>query len=59
MVAFKLRSRRTGEVLDEGQVEGEVSQFLDPNFQLSERQALPHVAERLAENLVSRLGEGW
>ncbi len=59
VVAFKLRSRRTGEILDEGQVEGEVSQFLDPNFQLSERQALPHVAERLAESLVSRLGEGW
>lgn len=59
VVDFKLRNRRTGEVLDEGQVEGEAAQFLDPNFQLSERQALPHAAERLAEGLVSRLSEGW
>ena len=59
VVNYILRDRRTQEILDQGTVEGQVSRFLDPNFQLSERQALPDAAERLAENLVSRLGEGW
>ncbi len=59
VVDYRFRDVRTGEVLDQGTVEGETSRFLDPNFQLSERQALPLAAERLAENLVSKLAEGW
>ena len=59
IVGYKLRDRRSGEIIDEGKVQGEVASFLEPNFQLSERQALPLAAERLAENLVSRLSEGW
>ena len=58
-VKYQFRDLRTNEVLDQGTIEGRVSQFLDPNFQLSERQALPLAAEKLAENLVSRLSEGW
>ncbi len=46
-------------ILAEGQVEGSGHQFLDPNFQLSEREALPVAAERLAVDLVSRISEGW
>ena len=59
VVDYRFRSLRTNEILDEGTIEGETSRFLDPNFQLSERQALPIAAERLAENMVSRLSEGW
>jgi hypothetical protein len=32
---------------------------LDPNVQLSERQALADAAERLGINLASRISEGW
>ncbi len=56
---YRFRDLRTNEILDQGLVEGETSRFLDANFQLSERQALPLAAEKLAENLVSRLSEGW
>lgn len=59
VVRYRFRDLRTNEILDEGLVEGETSRFLDANFQLSERQALPIAAEKLAENLVSRLSEGW
>ncbi len=59
VVRYRFRDLRTNQILDEGVVEGETSRFLDANLQLSERQALPLAAERLAENLVSRLSEGW
>ena len=58
-VTYQFRDLRTNEILDQGTIEGRTSQFLDPNFQLSERQALSLAAEKLAENLVSRLSEGW
>jgi len=50
---------RSGAVLTTGSVEGSTSVFLDPNFQRSEYQALDDAAARLAEDLVSRLSEGW
>ena len=50
---------RSGAVLTTGTVEGATSAFLDPNFQRSEYQALDDAAARLAEDLVSRLSEGW
>jgi len=50
---------RSGAVLTTGTVEGATSAFLDPNFQRSEYQALDDAAMRLAEDLVSRLSEGW
>ena len=46
--------RRTG-----SRVIGQTSIFLDPNFQLSEREALPLAAEDAAEQLVSTITEGW
>ncbi|MEM7388181.1 MAG: LPS assembly lipoprotein LptE [Verrucomicrobiota bacterium] len=58
-VEFRLRDVKTNATLDSGIVEGTTSQFLDPNLQLSERQALPLAAQRVAENLVSRISEGW
>ncbi|MEM7014196.1 MAG: LPS assembly lipoprotein LptE [Verrucomicrobiota bacterium] len=42
-----------------GEVTGRTSIFLDPNYQLSERQALALAMEDAAEQLVSSLSEGW
>jgi hypothetical protein len=50
---------RSGAVLTTGTVEGATSTYLDVNFQRSEYQALDDAAARLAEDLVSRLAEGW
>jgi len=50
---------RSGAVLATGTVEGSSSHFLDPNYQRSEYQALDDASERLAEDLVGRLSEGW
>ncbi len=50
---------RSGAVITTGTVEGSTSAFLDSNFQRSESQALDEAAARLADDLVSRLSEGW
>lgn len=50
---------RSGAVIATGTVEGVSSHFLDANFQRGEYQALDDAAQRLAEELVSRLSEGW
>ncbi|MCB1076612.1 MAG: hypothetical protein KDM63_15490 [Verrucomicrobiae bacterium] len=42
-----------------GRVVGQTIQFLDPNFQTSERNALPLAAEDAAKQLVSQLTNGW
>ena len=42
-----------------GQKQGQSNLVLDPNFQLTERQALADAAERLAIDLSSELSEGW
>lgn len=42
-----------------GQNVGRTIVFLDPNFQTSERGALPVAAQKAAEQLVSQLTEGW
>ena len=42
-----------------GRVIGQTIQFLDPNFQLSERNAIPLAAEDAAEQLVGQLSNGW
>lgn len=42
-----------------GRVVGQTIQFIDPNFQLSERNAIPLAAEDAAEQLVGQLANGW
>jgi len=42
-----------------GQAQGYSNIVLDPNVQLTERQALADAAERLSINLTSALTEGW
>ena len=49
---------RTGAVLVRGTANGSTSLFLDPNFQLTERQGIDDASLRAAEDLVSRLCEG-
>jgi hypothetical protein len=48
-----------GTILAEGSNYGEAAIFLDPNFQLSERQALPLAAQDFAKKVVSEISEGW
>lgn len=49
----------TGRRRASNRVVGSTTLFLDPNFQLSEREALPLAAEDAAEQLVSAITEGW
>jgi len=49
----------TGEELLEGQSRGESNIVIDPNTQLTERQALADATERLSIDLASQLTEGW
>jgi hypothetical protein len=42
-----------------GQIRGESNLVLDPNTQLTERQALADAAERLSSLFSSELSEGW
>ncbi len=55
---FSLEDAETGAELDRGVVTGRTGVYLDPNFQLTERQAIQLAAEDAAESLASRLGEG-
>ncbi|NLT70640.1 MAG: hypothetical protein GXX91_08085 [Verrucomicrobiaceae bacterium] len=43
----------------QGRVIGDTIQFVDPSFQIGERNALAVVAEDLADKLVSQLANGW
>ena len=43
----------------QGRVVGETIQFVDPSFQVGERNALSFAAEDLADKLVSQLANGW
>ncbi len=49
----------TGRVLMEGQVAGNTSFFSGNDLQTLERQGLSNAAADLAENLTTRLTEGW
>jgi outer membrane lipopolysaccharide assembly protein LptE/RlpB len=58
-VDYTVEDPASGSVLSRGTVNGSTSVFLDPNFQLSERQAIDDASRKMAEELVSRLTEGW
>lgn len=59
IVEFTLEDTETGAELDRGTIMGVTSVYLDPNFQLTERQALQIAAEDLAQRLASRISEGY
>lgn len=56
---YKLRESGTGAVLHSGRVYGSSYIVLDPNFQLSEHQAMEEASQRIAANLVSEIADGW
>jgi hypothetical protein len=57
-IDYVLEDARSHVVLAEGRARGTSHMFLDPNFELSERQALNDAAEEAARDIVSRLSEG-
>lgn len=59
VVDYVLMDTNTNQPLEQGTVFGSTDIFLDPNFQLSERQAFPVAASEVANQLVSQLSEGW
>ena len=59
IVEYVVEEPVTCNLLSKGTVQGSTSVFLDPNFQLSERQAIDDASRKMAEELVSRLSEGW
>ena len=56
-VGFVDEQHRT--VLHSGRVYGGSTVVLDPNFQLSEHQAMEEASQRIAATLVSEIAEGW
>ena len=59
VVEYVVEDLGTGSEIDRGTVTGRTNIFLDPNFQLTERQAVQAAAEQLAIELTSRLTEGF
>ena len=56
---YKLTNPVDGSSLHRGQAIGESYIVLDPNFQISEHQAMEDATQRLAATLVSEISEGW
>jgi len=48
-----------GTELMAGLASGSSNSVLDPNVQLTERQALADAAERMSMSLASQISEGW
>lgn len=58
-VEYVLEEASTGIILAQGTTQGDTNIFLDPNYQLSERQAIEDATREVAERIVSRISEGW
>lgn len=58
-VDYKVKEAGTKTVLHSGRVYGSSAIVLDPNFQLSEHQAMEEASQRIASQLVSEIAEGW
>jgi len=58
-VDYTVEDSKTGAVLMKGTAQGEASVFLDPNFQLTERQAIDEASRLVAEEIQGRVAEGW
>ena len=59
VVSYKLVDLRTQAVLRRGSARGNTTIFIDANYQNAERQAVPEAAQRVADQLVSDISEGW
>lgn len=58
-IAYSLEDAETGAILLNGTVAGRAGAYLDPNFQLTERQTLQLAAKNAAKSLAIRLSEGY
>lgn len=58
-IKYELQGRANGVILKSGSVTGSSNFFVGDDIQAQERQAIPLAAEEAAEELVSRLAEGW
>ncbi len=64
-VNYRIEKRRTGEQLDRRNVTGSTyffatgSDTLSSDLNQDEQQAIPLAAEKMAENLVAAISEGW
>lgn len=58
-VDYKVKESGTDRVLHSGRVFGGSTIVLDPNFQMSEHQAMEEGAQRVATLLTSEIAEGW
>jgi hypothetical protein len=58
-VEYSVEDTKTGEVLIKGTAQGDTSVFLDPKFQLTERQAIDEASRKVGEEILTRVAEGW
>jgi hypothetical protein len=58
-IKYELIGRANGVLLRTGTVSGDTNFFVGDDLQAQERQAIPLAAEEAAQELVSRLAEGW
>ncbi len=56
---YQIEDRNTGVVLMEGLSRGRTNIVVADTFQVAERQGLAVAAERLADDMVSRIANGW
>jgi len=58
-IEYSVVDNQTSAVLSKGTAVGRTNIFLDPNFQVSERQAVQQACEQAASDLVTGISEGW
>ena len=58
-IEYVVENTKTGATLMKGAAQGDTSAYLDPNFQLTERQAIDEASRKAAEDILSRVAEGW
>ncbi len=58
-VEYSVEDSKTGAVLMKGTAQGDTSVFLDPKFQSTERQAIDEASRKAAQEIFSRVAEGW
>lgn len=59
MSNYQIEDRGTGVILMEGLSRGRTNIVVADTFQVAERQGLAVAAERLADDMVSRIANGW
>jgi hypothetical protein len=58
-VDYTVEDAKTGTVLLKGTAQGDTSVFLDAKFQNTERRAIDEASRKVAQEIFSRVGEGW